>query len=133
MKKLMIALSAVVLGVTSAKADFLWNWWTTSNEGKPQKTEMKGCSLGIASQLKDVKGAQIDLLFNKNENFACGVQYALGYSQTLELRNGVQMAFVNKAKSASLQFGLICINDTGFLPFFVFFNFDPHMFGGLNK
>ena len=59
------------------------------------------------------------------------MQYALGYSQTLELRNGVQMGFVNKAKSASLQFGLICINDTGFLPFFVFFNFDPHMFGAL--
>jgi hypothetical protein len=131
MKKLMIALSAIVLGVASANAgDFLWNWWTTSNEGKPQKTQMKGCSLGIASQLKEVSGAQIDVLFNKNEKFNAGCQYAIGYSQTLEMRNGVQVATVNKAKSASLQIGLVCINDTGFLPFFIFFNFDPHMFGG---
>lgn len=129
MKKLMIALSAIVLGVASANADFLWNWWTTSNADKPQKTEMKGCSLGIASQLTNVKGAQLDVLFNKNENFNSGVQGAFGYSQSIELRNGVQCAFVNKAKSASLQLGLVCINDTGFLPFFVFFNFDPHMFG----
>ncbi len=130
MKKLMVALSVVVLGAATAKADFLWNWWTTSNEDKPQKTEMRGCSLGIASQLKEVSGAQIDLLFNKNEKFNAGCQYAIGYSQTLEMHNGVQVATVNKAKSASLQIGLVCINDTGFLPFFIFFNFDPHMFGG---
>ena len=131
MKKLIVALSAVVLGVVSANAgDFLWNWWTTSNEGKPEKTAMKGCSLGIASQLKEVSGAQIDVLFNKNEKFNAGCQYAIGYSQTLEMHNGVQVATVNKARSASLQIGLICINDTGFLPFFIFFNFDPHMFGG---
>ena len=78
MKKLMIALSAVVLGVTSANADFLWNWWTTSNADKPQKTEMKGCSLGVASQLGSVKGAQLDILFNKNEKFNSGVQGAFG-------------------------------------------------------
>lgn len=130
MKKLMVALSVVVLGVATAKADFLWNWWTTSNEDKPQKTEMRGCSLGIASQLKEVSGAQIDVLFNKNEKFNAGCQYAIGYSQTLEMHNGVQVATVTKAKSASLQIGLVCINDTGFLPFFIFFNFDPHMFGG---
>ena len=131
MKKLIVALSAVVLGVVSANAgDFIWNWWTTSNADKPQKTYMKGCSLGVASELKEAHGAQLDVLFNKNESFSSGVQGAFGYSQTLELRNGVQCAFVNKAKSASLQLGLICINDTGFLPFFVFFNFDPHMFGG---
>ena len=131
MKKLMIALSAVVLGVTSANADFLWNWWTTSNADKPQKTEMKGCSLGVASQLGSVKGAQLDILFNKNEKFNSGAQGAFGYCQSAELRNGVQCGFVNKAKSASLQLGLICINDTGFLPFFVFFNFDKHMFGSV--
>jgi hypothetical protein len=41
----------------------------------------------------------------------------------------VQFAFVNKAKSSALQLGLVCINDTGFLPAFVFFNFDKKMFG----
>jgi hypothetical protein len=37
---------------------------------------------------------------------------------------------VNRAESASLQLGLLCWNKTGFLPFFVFFNFDPNCFGG---
>lgn len=129
MKKLMIAFCAAALAGSAAKADFIWNWWTTSNEGKPQKTEMKGCSLGIASKLKNVQGAQIDLLFNKSENVKSGAQGAIGYAQTLTLRNGVQMAFVNKAKSSALQLGLVCINETGFLPVFVFFNFDTKMFG----
>ena len=129
MKKLMIAACAAVMGASAANADFIWNWWTTSNAGKPQKSEMKGCSLGIASELKSVKGAQIDLLFNKSKSFKSGAQGAIGYSQTETLRNGVQMAFVNKAKSSALQLGLVCINDTGFLPAFVFFNFDKKMFG----
>ena len=129
MKKLMIVACAAVLGASAANADFIWNWWTTSNAGKPQKSEMKGCSLGIASELKNVKGAQIDLLFNKSKSFKSGAQGAIGDSQTETLRNGVQMAFVNKAKSSALQLGLVCINDTGFLPAFVFFNFDKKMFG----
>ena len=130
MKKLMIALSAIVLGITSANAgDFLWNWWTTSNVDKPQKTEMKGCSLGIASELKSVQGAQIDILFNKSENVKAGVQAALGATFAGESRSGVQGSlFVNKAKGSALQLGLICVNDTGFLPVFVFFNFTPGYF-----
>lgn len=130
MKKLMIALCAIAMGTMAAKADFLWNWWTTSNEGAPQKTDMRGCSLGIASELGDVSGAQIDVLFNKAKNFRAGAQGAIGYSQVNTLRNGVQFSFVNKAKGASLQLGLVCINDEGFLPFFVFFNFSPKYFGG---
>lgn len=130
MKKLMIALCAVAMGVLSARADFLWNWWTTSNEGSPAKSDFRGCSLGLASQLGDVSGAQIDVLFNKNTNLRAGAQGAIGYSQAITVRNGVQFSFVNKAKGAALQIGLICINDEGFLPFFVFFNFSPKYFGG---
>ena len=129
MKKLTIALCAIAMGTIAAKADLLWNWWTTSNEGSPLKTDMRGCSLGIASKLGDVSGAQIDLLFHKAKNFRAGLQWAFAYSQAETLRNGVQMAYVNKAKGASLQFGLICINDEGFLPFFVFFNFSLKYFG----
>jgi hypothetical protein len=129
MKKLMIALCAAVMGASAAHADFLWNWWTTSNADKAQKTKFRGCSLGIASELKEVRGAQLDLLFNKSKAFKSGVQGAFGYAQTEKLNNGVQMAFVNKAQSSALQLGLVCINDTGFLPVFVFFNFDAKMFG----
>lgn len=129
MKKLMIALSAIVLGVTSANADFLWNWWTTSNADKPQKTELKGCSLGIASELKEVQGAQIDVLFNKSQNVKAGAQVALGATFAEEVRCGVQTSwFFNKAKGSALQLGLININETGFLPVFVFFNFTPGYF-----
>ena len=129
MKKLTIAFCAAVMGVSAANADFIWNWWTTSNADKPQKTSLKGCSLGIASELKEVKGAQIDLLFNKSTFVKSGAQGAIGYSQTEKLRNGAQFAFVNKAESAALQLGLVCMNKTGFLPVFVFFNFDAKMFG----
>ena len=129
MKKLMIAVCMAVMGVSAANADFIWNWWTTSNAGKPQKTSLKGCSLSIASELKEVQGAQIDLLFNRSKSVKAGAQGAIGFSQTEKLRNGAQFAFVNKAKSAALQLGLVCMNETGFLPVFVFFNFDAKMFG----
>ena len=129
MKKLMIAVCAAFLGASAANADFIWNWWTTSNAGKPQKSSIKGCSLGVASELGEVQGAQIDLLFNKSKSFKSGAQGAIGYAQAVKLRNGVQFAFVNKAKSSALQLGLVRINETGFLPVFVFFNFDAKMFG----
>ena len=41
----------------------------------------------------------------------------------------MQAAFITKARKAALQFGLVCINEGGFLPVFVFFNFDKTMFG----
>ncbi len=36
---------------------------------------------------------------------------------------------VNSADKAALQLGLICVNKGGFLPVFVFFNFDKTQFG----
>lgn len=129
MRKMIVAAAVVAMSAMTAKAEFIWNWWTTSNEGAPAKTEMRGCSLGIASSLDTYSGAQIDLLFNKAKTVRAGTQGSFGYSQTLTLRNGVQWSTVCKAKSAALQIGLICINDTGFLPVFPFFNFDKKMFG----
>ena len=129
MKKLIVAFCAVAMGAMTANADFLWNWWTTSNADRPQKTEFKGCSLGLASKLGNVSGAQVDILFNKADSLNAGTQGSFGYSQILTLRNGVQWSTVCKAQSAALQLGLICINDTGFLPVFPFFNFDKKMFG----
>ena len=62
MKKLMIALSAVVLGVTSANADFLWNWWTTSNEGF---NYIEAHSIKIGKPLKDMSLAEMDKLWEE--------------------------------------------------------------------
>ena len=61
---------------------------------------------------------------------AAGAQVSIGYSRAKTLRNGVQTALFNRAKSSSLQIGLICVNETGFLPVFIFFNFDGNQFGG---
>lgn len=125
MKKLMIA-AAILIGVTTAKADFFWSTWY---DGKAQNAEVKGCVLGLASEVKSIKGAQIDLCISKATEVQNGCQYAIGYSRTKTLRNGVQLGFWNNAKSAALQLGLICHNETGFLPWFVFFNFDCKQFG----
>ena len=129
MKKLIVAFCAVSMAAAAARAEFIWNWWTTSNEGKPAKTELSGCSLGIASALGTCRGAQIDLLFNTADAIKSGVQGSIGYSRTGTLRNGVQTAFVCSAERAALQLGLICFNGSGFLPVFPFFNLDTKQFG----
>ena len=58
-----------------------------------------------------------------------GCQYAFGYCNAQKVQNGPQLAVVNIADKAALQFGLLNFNKGGFLPFFVFFNFDTKAFG----
>ena len=91
---------------------------------------MSGCALGIGAANDKVTGAQVALCAAKAEKVKAGAQVAIGYSQVDTLRNGVQSAFITKARRAALQFGLVCFNEGGFLPVFVFFNFDKTMFGG---
>ena len=126
MKKLMIAAALLLLGVTTAQADFFWSTW---NNKEVASKNVKGCVLGLSSEVKSIKGAQIDLCISKANEVRSGAQFAFGYSRAKVLRNGVQLGFWNNAKSAALQFGLICHNETGFLPWFVFFNFDCQQFG----
>lgn len=125
MKKMMIA--AMMALACAAQAECKWSWWP----GAPDMADksVKGCVLGLASEVKEVTGAQVDLLWHKAKKVEKGAQVAFGYSRCDVLRNGCQAAFVNCADSAALQLGLICSNKTGFLPFFVFFNFDPKQFG----
>jgi hypothetical protein len=123
MKKVMIALSMMAL-VSVVKAECTWDWWFNNAD-----KDVKGCALGIASANKAVTGAQVSLCANKATDVKSGAQVAIGYSQTDTLRNGVQASFITKARKASLQFGLVCFNEGGFLPVFVFFNFDKTMFG----
>ena len=129
MKKLMFALCAGMMAF-AANADFNWSWWV--GDDKTDK-ELTGCQLGIASECKTMKGAQVSILWNRMQNLHNGAQVAWGYNNAKTVQNGPQVAFVNIADKAALQLGLLCFNKEGFLPFFVFFNFDTKMFGGGEK
>ena len=126
MKKLVMAVAMVAFGVFAASAETYWSTWNDDNvNGK----DIKGCILGLSSNVDKMSGAQIDVCISKAETFRCGAQFAFGYSRVATLRNGVQLGFWNEADHAALQFGLICHNRGGFLPWFPFFNFDKTMFG----
>ena len=107
MKKILVLASAMFLGL-AAQSAVTWDWWFGN-----ASTSNRGCALGLGAANAEITGAQV----------------AIGYSQVDTLRNGVQSAFIAKARKAALQFGLICFNEGGFLPVFVFFNFDKSMFG----
>ena len=123
MKKMLILACAMTLGF-AAQADVSWDWWFNHSSD-----DISGCALGIGAANAQVSGAQVALCAVKAQKVKSGAQVAIGYSQADTLRNGVQAAFITKARKAALQFGLVCINEGGFLPVFVFFNFDKTMFG----
>lgn len=127
MKKILM-MAAVAVLACAANAGCTWSWWP----GAPDLSgdSVKGCVLGLASEVGTVSGAQVDLLWHKAKTVTSGAQVAIGYSRADTLRNGCQVAWVNSADHAALQLGLICVNKGGFLPFFVFFNFDKTQFGG---
>ena len=129
MKKLMFALCALSMAVV-ANAECRWCWWVG---GEDANKEIGGCQIGIASEAKQVTGAQVSLLWGRVEK-AIGCQFAFGYSNCNKLFNGPQLAVVNIAREgAALQFGLLNFNKQGFLPFFPFFNFATKKFGDPNK
>lgn len=130
MKKLMIAAFAVLAAVATAEAKTYWSTWYNSNV-QDKDLGTRQCVLGLASEVKSMSGAQLDVCISKAQDITAGCQGAFGYSRVVTLRNGVQFGFWNNAKSASLQLGLICHNETGFLPWFPFFNFDTKMFGAV--
>lgn len=108
----------------AAQSAVTWDWWFRNSS-----KDISGCALGLGAANAEVNGAQIAVCASKANKVKSGVQGAIGYSQADTLRNGVQAAFVTKARKAALQFGLVCFNEGGFLPVFVFFNFDKSMFG----
>ena len=121
MKKMMFA--AVMALACAAQADFTWsNWWGApdlSNEAK------RGCVLGFASDVDTVTGAQVSAIgIVIEKGFQIGGQIIRNLGIQLE-----SLAVVNIADNAALQFGLVCKNKGGFLPWFVFFNFDKTQFG----
>lgn len=129
MKKLLFALCAGIMAVSANAGDCWWSWWV--GDDKADK-DLSGCQLGIASECKTITGAQVSLLWERAEK-VLGAQVSGGYNNARKVVNGPQVAVVNIAEHAALQFGLICINKGGFLPWFIFFNFDKSMFGDPNK
>lgn len=128
MKKSVLVAGALLMA-SVAQAGCWWSWWV--GDDKSNK-ELQGCQLGIASECKEMTGAQVSLLWDRAERVQ-GCQFALGYCNTKKLQNGPQISFVNVADAAALQFGLLNFNKEGFLPFFPFFNFSKKMFGGGRK
>ena len=131
MKKL-IAMAFVVSMVAAAQAgEWRWSWWV-GDENKDAK--IQGCQIGIASECKEAKGAQVSLLWGRLEKLASGCQFACGYANAAKIVNGCQVAVVNIARDgAALQIGLLNWNPKGFLPFFPFFNFSTKMYGDASK
>ena len=131
MKKLVVALCAVVMGISVAKADFVWSWWTSAPAENASK-DVEGCAMGFASEVASIKGAQVSLFYNVTDKVRSGAQVSIGYNKATTVKNGPQVAFVNVADAAALQFGLLCFNKQGFLPFFPFFNFSTKQFGAVD-
>ncbi|MBO5941626.1 MAG: hypothetical protein J6R18_10575 [Kiritimatiellae bacterium] len=142
MKKLALAVCAIALFACGANADeeCTWSWWIGDAKAS---SNVDGCALGLGTERANVDGAQVSVCMNLANDVDGGAQVAFGYNRAnkfeegaqvsffnrvKELRQGVQVGFCNIADSSSLQIGLLCFNKTGFLPVFVFFNFDKKMF-----
>ena len=124
MKKMVVTLCAALIGL-SATAECRWTWFEENAD-----KDIHGCELGLFTKSRKVNGAQVSICSNKADDVEAGAQVSFGYSRVKTLRNGVQTALFNRAHSSALQIGLICVNETGFLPVFIFFNFDGKQFGG---
>jgi len=120
MKKLMVV-AAVALSAAFAQADVAWDWWCGNSLKNPT------VHLGIACKAMSVKAAEVSLLFNRTPFVRSGAQVSLAYNDATSV-SWVQAAFVNRAKSAKVQVGLLNFNESGFLPFFPFFNLDKSLF-----
>jgi len=130
MKKLMVMAGVLALGF-AANAGC---WWSTWVGDKNYDKDLEGCQIGLASECKQMKGAQVSIFWNRAQTFKGGCQFAFGYNNVGQFFNGPQISVVNIAREGSaLQFGLLNWNKKGFLPFFPFFNFATTMFGDTNK
>ena len=130
MKRIVVALAAVAMCVLSAQAEFVWSWWSNAPAENATK-KVDGLAMGFASETASIKGAQVALIYSLTEKVYSGAQVSLFYNQADTVNNGPQVGFVNVSDGAALQFGLLCFNKEGFLPFFPFFNFSKKHFGAV--
>ena len=146
MKKLVV-FAALVMGAVAAQASVQWNWWLENESASAD------VSLGIASRCKAVSAFELSLFYSSSP-VADGVQWTFLGLNDSEATCPLQLAFVNRGKDPCVQFGFANINDSsvfdmglvncsdeakfqlgflnfnkkGFLPVFIFINFDPSIF-----
>lgn len=120
MRKLIVSV-AIAIAAVCANADVAWDWWCGNGLKNPV------VHLGIACKALTVKAAEVSLLFNKTPVIRNGAQVSLAYNDATDVK-WVQVAFVNYAKSAKVQVGLLNFNSNGFLPFFPIVNLDKSLF-----
>ena len=148
MKKLMVAVAAMVLAIT-ANADVTWSWWMDTQISRPD------LSLGIASKCTlGVGTAEISLLYSgskvsdgvqwtvfgiNDSDSSCAIQLAPWFNRGDD--PCVQLGFINVADSACFTMGFVNIADNtkvqlgflnfdkkGFLPVFPFINLSKDLF-----
>ena len=146
MRKLLVAVS-FVCAVAFARADVTWSWWMN------RENATTDFSFGIASKCAAVDTFEFSVLysaspvrdgvqwtfFGLNDSDAdCALQLAFfnrGNDPCVQLgliniANDpvLDLGFVNVADDAKFQIGLLNFNKSGFLPVFVFVNFNPSIF-----
>lgn len=130
-----------------AKADVAWSWWLENNSSAD-------LSFGLASELSSVKTFELTLLYGgskvdkgvqwslwgiNNSDSSCCLQLAPWFNHgddpcvQLGMINVASepvftMGLANIADGAKFQLGFLNFNEKGFLPVFVFVNFDPSIF-----
>ncbi len=146
MKKLLVAVS-LVMAAALAQADVTWSWWMENPSAKPE------LSFGIASKCQSVETLEFSLLYSaspvkdgvqftwiglNNSDATCPLQLAFfnrGKDPCVQLgfinvsKSSVfDMGFANMSDDAKFQLGFLNFNKKGFLPIFVFVNFNPEIF-----
>jgi len=146
MKKLMVAMT-IVCSAFLAQAEVEWSWWLENPMAKPD------LSLGVVTRCQEVKSFEA-ALFYAGSPVQNGVQFTFFGFNDSESTCPLQLAFVNRAKNpcvqlgflnmakaatfdmgfaniaddAKFQLGFLNFNKKGFLPVFIFVNFDPGIF-----
>jgi len=146
MKKLLVGMLLAGAAFCS-HADVAWSWWL---ENSDVETDF---SFGLASRCKQVKSFELSFLYSGSP-VTDGVQWTLLGLNDSDSKCPLQLAFINRAADpcvqlgfvnlakssvfdmgfanvadeAKFQLGFLNFNKKGFLPVFVFVNFDPSIF-----
>ena len=143
MKKLVFAV-ALVASAFAAEASIGWSWWC-------DKSSAVDLSFGIGSERSKVSAFEWDLFYSASP--VGGLQWTwIGVNNSsdataqlafvnLAEKSTVSVGFVNAAKKSvfdwgflnfsddsKFQLGFLNFNKKGFLPVFIFVNFDPSIF-----
>lgn len=146
MKKLMVV-AFLACAVSAAKADVEWSWWLDKPNATPD------ISLGFASRCQQVNTFEFSFFYSaspvrdafqytffglNNSDSSCPLQLAFincGKKPCVQLglanvskASTFTGGILNFSDAAKFQLGFLNFNKKGFLPVFIFVNFDPSIF-----